>query len=174
MISTTPTMYKIIFFLICFPALVCAQENALDDNTYDFWLGQWQAEWTNADGSTGSGTNHIFRVLDNKVLEENFSITAGSQAGFKGKSLSVFNPVTNVWHQAWTDNQGGYFDFYGSVEGEKKMFSTQPKEKDGKTIQQRMVFYNISYEKFTWDWEGTTDGGKTWNLLWRINYSRLK
>ena len=120
------------------------------------------------------GKNHIFRVLDGKVLEENFAITAGKQAGFKGKSLSVYNPTTKVWRQAWTDNQGGYFDFYGSIDGEKKMFATQPREKDGKIIQQRMVFYNINLDKFTWDWEGTTDGGKTWNLLWRINYTRLE
>ena len=167
-------MKKLLLILLCLPALAIAQDNKLDEHSYDFWLGKWQAEWTNADGSTGSGTNHIFKVLDNKVLEENFKVIAGSQAGFKGKSLSVYNPTTKTWHQAWTDNQGGYFDFYGSVDGEKKMFATHPRENDDKIIQQRMVFYNISQEKFTWDWEGTTDGGKTWNLLWRINYTRLE
>ena len=167
-------MKKLILLLLFLPALVMAQDNRINENTYDFWLGKWQADWTNADGSTGSGTNHIFKVLDNKVLEENFTITSGNQAGFKGKSLSVFNPTTKVWHQAWADNQGGYFDFYGSVDGDKKMFSTQPKQQNGKNVQQRMVFYDISHEKFTWDWESTTDGGKTWNLLWRINYTRLK
>ena len=174
MISTQPKMKKLLLFLLCVPGLLIAQDNNLDEQSYDFWLGKWQAVWTNADGSTGSGTNHIFRVLDDKVLEENFAITAGSQAGFKGKSLSVYNPNNKTWHQAWTDNQGGYFDFYGSIEGEKRIFSTHPKEKNGEILQQRMVFYNISPEKFTWDWEGTTDGGKTWNLLWRINYTRLK
>jgi hypothetical protein len=35
-----------------------------------------------------------------------------------------------------------------------------------------MVFYDIKKDSFTWDWEGTQDGGETWNLLWRINYTR--
>lgn len=165
--------HLILAFLIV-PVTTFTQENNLDANTYDFWLGKWQAEWTNADGSKGKGTNHIFRVLDNKVLEENFAITEGGQAGFLGKSLSVFNPTTRKWHQAWTDNQGGYFDFYGSVEDGDKMFSTHPREQNGNIVQQRMRFYNISHESFTWDWEGTQDGGKTWNLLWRINYTRVE
>ena len=82
------------------------------------------AEWTDSNGNEGKGTNHIFKVLDGKVIEENFEITEGSQAGFKGKSLSVYNPFSNKWHQAWADNQGGYYDFHGVVEGDKKMFQT--------------------------------------------------
>ena len=165
-------MKKIFFLLIIFPLISTVQAQELNEETYDFWLGKWQASWTNADGSTGSGTNHIFKVLDGKVLEENFSIPTGGQAGFKGKSLSVFNPTNKTWHQAWADNQGGYFDFYGSIEGNKNMFSTHPVEKNGRIIQQRMVFYNISDDEFTWDWESTADGGDTWNLQWRINYTR--
>lgn len=167
-------MRKLVIILVILPFVLKAQEPQLNATTYDFWLGQWQVSWTNADGSKGSGTNHIFKVLDDKVLEENFVITNGGQAGFKGKSLSVYNSQNNTWHQAWADNQGGYFDFYGSVVGDKKMFSTHPSEKDGKVIQQRMVFYDISDDQFTWDWESTSDGGKTWNLQWRINYTRLK
>lgn len=167
-------MKNLLFVLILLPFGTLAQESNLNESTYDFWIGEWQAEWTNADGSTGKGRNHISRVLDDKVLEENFSITEGGQTGFLGKSLSVYNPLTKTWHQGWADNQGGYFDFYGSIEGDTKMFSTHPKENNGNVIQQRMKFYNISHEKFTWDWEGTKDGGKTWNLLWRINYTRIE
>lgn len=166
-------MKNILLAILLFTSsITLAQNNAINEASYDFWVGEWQAEWTNADGSKGAGTNHITKVLDNKVIEENFNITEGGQAGFKGKSLSVYNPNTKTWHQAWTDNQGGYFDFYGSMEDGRKMFSTHPKEINGKKIQQRMVFYDIQEDKFTWDWEGTNDGGKSWNLLWRINYSR--
>ncbi len=31
-----------------------------------------------------------------------------------------------------------------------------------------MVFYDIKDDSFTCDWQGTQDGGTTWNLLWRI------
>jgi len=159
-------------FLVCSAAV--AQKTELNSSTFDFWVGNWKAEWKQADGSMGSGTNKISRVLDGEVIEENFEITGGTQAGFKGKSLSVFNPTTSVWHQAWTDNQNGFLNFIGQVDGNKKIFHTLPIEKDGNTSMQRMVFYNIEAESFTWDWEGTKDGGETWNLLWRIHYTRIK
>ena len=151
-----------------------AQDGQLNEASYDFWLGKWEANWVNADGSTGSGTNHIFKVLDGKVLEENFKITTGKQAGFLGMSISVFNPNKKEWHQAWADNQGGYIDLIGEIEDDKKVFKTKPLTNGDKVIMQRMVFYNIKKDKFTWDWEGTQDGGKSWNLQWRINYSRQK
>ena len=167
-------MNKAINILIAFcllPVLLIAQGNHMDSSTYDFWVGKWDAQWQNANGSTGSGTNHVFKVLDGTVLEENFAITGGAQAGFLGKSISVMD-ANNRWHQAWADNQGGYYDFIGEVQGDKKIFKTRLVEKDGKKILQRMVFYDIKKDSFTWDWEGTQDGGETWKLLWRINYTR--
>ena len=166
------TLYLLI--IICsFTSLVVAQNNQLDSASYDFWLGKWDAKWENANGTTGSGSNHVFKVLDGTVIEENFSITGGGQAGFLGKSISVMD-TNGQWHQAWADNQGGYFDFTGEQLGEKKIFKTKLVERDGKKIIQRMVFYDIKEDSFLWDWEGTQDGGATWNLLWRINYTRQK
>jgi len=43
---------------------------------------------------------------------------------------------------------------------------------NGIIIQQRMIFYEIKKDSFTWDWENSTDYGKTWSLQWRINYKR--
>ena len=164
-------LLSLLFATCLFASLADAQSDQLDSATYDFWVGKWDAKWENANGTTGSGTNHIFKVLDGTVIEENFAITEGAQAGFLGKSLSVMD-ANNQWHQAWVDNQGGYYDFIGEVVGEKKIFKTKLVEKDGKKIIQRMVFYDIKKDSFTWDWEGTQDGGETWKLLWRINYTR--
>lgn len=169
-------MKKAANLLIAFsllPVLLIAQNNQMDSTTYDFWVGKWDAQWQNANGSTGSGTNHVFKVFDGTVLEENFAITGGTQAGFLGKSISIMD-ANNQWHQAWADNQGGYYDFIGEVIGDKKIFKTKLVERDGKKIIQRMVFYDIKKDSFSWDWEGTQDGGETWNLQWRINYTRQK
>ena len=166
-------IFNLLAVLCLIPTLLLAQSNGLDRTTYDFWVGKWDAQWQNADGSSGSGTNHVFKVLEGTVLEENFSITNGAQAGFLGKSISVMD-ANNQWHQAWVDNQGGYFDFIGEGIADKKIFKTRLLERDGKKIIQRMVFYDIKKDSFTWDWEGTQDGGTTWNLLWRINYTREK
>ena len=170
-----PKHMKAILFILLFSitSFTSAQEVNLNNETFDFWVGQWKAEWKQADGSVGTGTNTITKVLDEAVIEENFEITGGTQAGFKGKSLSVFNPNTATWHQAWVDNQNGYINFVGEVDRERKIFRTLPVEKDGSISIQRMVFYDIKDNSFTWDWEGTKDGGKNWTLLWRIHYTRI-
>ena len=93
---------------------------------------------------------------------------------FNGISISVFSPADSLWHQAWADNSGGYINLIGKVEGEKRYFETPVEKKGDKTIIRRMVFYNITADSFTWDWELSNDGGKTWALQWQILYERAK
>ncbi|HBX66639.1 MAG TPA: hypothetical protein DEG32_10960, partial [Balneolaceae bacterium] len=93
--------------------------------------------------------------------------------GYKGRSLSVYNPQRQSWHQAWVDNQGGYIDLKGSVDGEKRIFQTAERAgPQGGTIINRMVFHNIKKDSFTWDWESSQDGGETWSVNWKIQYIR--
>lgn len=146
----------------------------LGPNTYNFWLGKWDAKWVDGQGNVGEGTNHISLITGDKVLHENFQILKGSNAGYLGTSISVFNPNTKVWHQTWMDNQGGNIVFTGEVQGDKRIFKTAMQNTNGQQIQSRMVFYNIKEDGFTWDWERTTDGGQTWNLNWRIEYTKMK
>ena len=147
----------------------CAQE--VDSTTFDFWLGEWKVSWEEAEGRTGTGRNTIVRKLDGAVIEENFVAETGSIAGYKGTSISVYNPRTKVWSQGYADNQGAYFSFIGSRDGDKRIFSTAERDNE-KTRIQRMVFYDIREDSFTWDWESSVDG-KTWKLQWRIRYSRI-
>lgn len=166
--QTSSTMKKLATTLLLIGTITCYSQATLDDKTFDFWVGVWKAEWTG-----GSGINTITKTLDNKVIQENFEITEGQNKGFKGTSISVFNPRRGSWHQAWADNNGGYFNFIGEINEGKKMFKTIPIEKEGKVIIQRMVFYDFKQDSFTWVWESTQDGGKSWQLNWRINYSRM-
>lgn len=77
------------------------------ENYFDFWVGKWEVTWEESEGNMGSGTNHIYKVLDNKVLLENFEVLEGNLKGFKGKSMSVYQTASNRWNQAWADNNGG-------------------------------------------------------------------
>ncbi len=135
---------------------------------FDFWVGEWTASWDEGEGVKEYGANTISKSLDEKVIVENFRVLDGLNQGFKGTSISVFQPSLNRWKQAWADNQGGYYDFLGVFEDDKRIFRTR--ENDGRY--QRMVFYDIKENSMTWDWEGTRDGGRTWNLNWRIYYER--
>lgn len=167
-----PVKKIILIPLLLLSCSLCAQvKNAEDSTLFDFWVGEWELEWKNADGTKAYGSNRIEKTLDGKVIQENFHDPKG---GFKGTSISVYNSKKKTWHQAWADNQGGYYDFEGTVEEDKPIFKTKAKEVNGKVIIQRMVFYNIKPSSLTWDWELSKDGGKTWELQWQILYTRKR
>ena len=165
----------IIITLILQIGLIDAQNTSIKmENYFDFWKGEWEASWVENEVVSINGTNVISTILDGKVIQEHFKINSGNSKGFKGTSISVFNPKTKIWKQAWADNQGGYYDFTGNIDGNKRIFTTKIKEKDGNQNILRMVFYDKRKNSFIWDWEGSKDGGKTWSLKWRIYYKRVK
>ena len=171
--SLTLAVFSVLFFALSANAQVNPEELAPKEY-YDFWIGSWEVSWEEGDGKTGRGTNVIEKTLDGKVIQENFRITEGNNAGFKGTSISVYQPRLQKWKQAWADNNGGYFNFTGQLDGEKRIFKTEVSElKDGSKSIQRMVFYDITEDSITWDWEASNDGGKTWALNWRNFYSRM-
>ena len=163
-------MKKIIFFLLAAYSTVSMGQK-MDESTFDFWIGDWELSWSKGDGTKGHGINKIEKTLDGKVIQENFH---DPETGFKGTSISVYNPNTKQWHQAWADNQGGYFDFSGDMSDDGPVFKTKMIQQGDKQIIQKMTFKKISKDTFTWDWEGTNDGGKNWKLLWQIHYKRKK
>ena len=142
-------------------------------NYFDFWEGKWSGTWDEPNGKKGKAINNISWITGGKVLQENFEVLEGRSKGFIGTSISVFQPRLNRWKQAWADNQGSYFDFVGDFDGNKRIFKTQPVERNGQQFVQRMVFYNLKEDSFTWDWESSQDGGENWILNWRISYERI-
>src|SRR5262249_17794032 len=78
----------------------------------DFWVGEWDLTWPgNNAGEVQHGTNSIHRVLDNCVVEENFS--GEKDMRLRGRSVSIFDTRAGKWKQTWVDNEGGYLDFVG-------------------------------------------------------------
>jgi hypothetical protein len=135
---------------------------------FDFWLGNWDLTWND----TSKGTNHVEKILGSCVVQENFIDPVGN---LFGKSWSMYNPAKKLWQQTWVDNQGGYIVLTGKYDGKKMTLSTMPvKAPDGKVDISRMIFYNITKNSFDWNWEKSTNGGKTWTLVWKINYKRAR
>ena len=164
---------KTFLLLLSLSFLTDTKPNPNPESMFDFWVGDWELTWKQADGTEGHATNHIIKILDGKVIQENFEIIDGNNKGFKGMSVSTYNPNSKSWHQAWVDSQGGYYNFIGEEKEGKKIFKTIPREgKDGKIIIQRMIFYDFTENGFTWDWEASFDGGKTWKLNWQIFYKK--
>lgn len=132
------------------------------ENQFDFWLGEWNVTW----GEDGKGTNHIERILDGKIIQENFIAP-----DLHGISVSVYDPERSVWCQTWVDNNGTYLDFTGKFKDGKMILSRDAIVK-GHACRQRMVWWDIQENKFDWNWERSDDNGKSWRVLWQIHYTR--
>jgi hypothetical protein len=131
----------------------------------DFWVGEWDLTW----GDEGRGTNVITVDYDGCVIIEHFD--GNPTMALRGLSTSVYNVRRGRWQQTWVDNQGGYLDFVGGLEGDRMILSRKA-EQDGQAFLQRMVWYNISESELDWNWERSLDDGATWETLWQIHYVR--
>lgn len=169
------TSITILAYVILCPMPLNAQHSLeeLEPSEYfDFWVGEWNLSWEDPEGNVVKGKNEIIKILDGKVFKENFRALEGQLSGYVGKSWSVYNKRTKEWKQTWVDNQGAYLDFIGKFEGDKRIFFRKTQNKEGEAVLQRMVFYDIDEDSFTWDWEQSSDNGESWELQWRINYER--
>ena len=134
------------------------------ETQFDFWLGAWDCTW----GEDGKGSNRVLRIMDDKVIQENFSAP-----DLLGMSVSVYDPERKVWCQTWVDNNGTYLDFTGGF-GDGRMVLVRDAVVRGEACKQRMVWFNIEPGQFDWNWERSDDGGQTWRVLWKIRYVRKK
>ncbi|HSD64171.1 MAG TPA: DUF1579 family protein [Ignavibacteriaceae bacterium] len=167
-------MFKIFLGIIFLSIAVQAQTkqpcSTQESRQFDFWIGDWDAEWMTKDGVRKSGSNQVINLFNGCVIEENFNGEPGNQ--LKGKSFSVYDAKEKIWKQTWVDNGGGYLDFKGGFNEGKMILTRSTNDKNGAPVHQRMVYYNISKNEFDWDWEISRDNGNTWELKWRIHYSR--
>ena len=132
------------------------------ETQFDFWLGEWDVTW----GEDGKGKNHILRIMDDKIIQENFSAP-----DLIGMSVSSYDPERNLWCQTWVDNNGSYLDFTGGFENDRMILSRDAMVR-GEACKQRMVWFNIDANQFDWNWERSDDGGHSWRALWQIKYTR--
>jgi len=176
---------QILFLLLLFglsSLLVAAEQQATGPATtnrcllpeqkqLEFWVGEWELTWPGAPGGpAGHGSNSIRRILDGCVVEENFS--GGESLPLRGKSVSLYDVRSHHWKQTWVDNSGAYLDFVGEFKDRQMILTRQAVGPDRKPQWQRMVWKNISASELDWSWEASTDGGKTWQVLWPIHYRR--
>ncbi|MGZ3863339.1 MAG: hypothetical protein ACXVPF_09035 [Bacteroidia bacterium] len=135
---------------------------------FDFWLGDWNLTYND----TAHAFNSITKEMGTCVIHEHFK---DPKAKYFGESWSVYNQKTKKWQQTWVDDQGAYIALTGVFENNKMTLYTEPTiDAAGKRTQYRMLYHNITPEKFDWKWELTNDDGKTWKANWEIHYTRVK
>jgi hypothetical protein len=127
---------------------------------FDFWLGSWRVSW----GDDAWGTNRIEKILDGRVVREDFDGRPGTT--LRGVSLSAYDEEDGVWQQAWVDDQGGFLAFRGRLHGGVMELAG---DRRGEPV--RMRWLDIGADALTWHWERQADG--KWETLWTLSYERV-
>jgi len=144
--------------------------SAEENSQLDFWVGTWDAQWTDANGDVQHGRNVITRELGNCMIEENFDGAPGNT--LIGHSISMYVGRLGHWKQIWMDNSGGFIDLYGGPDEEGFHFTMERPVEAAPHL--RMIFRDITEDSFEWHWQNSQDGGETWADQWHISYSRAE
>lgn len=135
----------------------------------DFWLGTWDARYTNDANRPPDGQNIITREYGGCVIQEAFDGGPAAQ-GLIGHSVSTYHTPFGKWRQTWVDNQGGYFALTGGPVGDD--FVLENTRLSDSAPYMRMLYEEITANSFTWRWQQSTDAGATWSDQWVIYYTR--
>lgn len=136
----------------------------------DFWVGHWDAQWVDADGTEQHGTNTISLQLDGCMVFEEFDGNPGNV--LLGRSMSEYFACAEAWKQVWMDNTGGYFALTGGVVGDDFILLMDRPVDAAPYL--RMVYTNISHESFDWLRQGSPNEGESWEDRWAIQYTRIE
>ncbi len=135
---------------------------------FDFWIGDWDVSAT-ANG-TPRGTSHIAKEMDGCVVWENWT-SLGSP--YFGKSYNTYNTNLKRWEQYWVDNFAGTMFFHGNLkDGVMDYWTDDIPQPDGTTLRRHLQFFNLAPGKVRQFSQGSTDGGKTWNVEYDLTYTK--
>jgi hypothetical protein len=155
------------------PSKACA---APESRQLDFWVGDWDVTVharnspTSDTWGTAPGHQHVEAILGGCAIAETFAAT-GPGPAWAGRSYAMYQG--GKWKQTWVDDQGGYLLFTGGPEaGASMVLYGEPREQNGKTIQMRMVFHDVTATSLEWEWQRTDDAWATNVVMMKIDYKR--
>ncbi len=142
-----------------------------ESRQFDFWIGDWNVTTTRE--HTRAGSSHIERTLGSCVIWENW--TSAGESGYAGKSYNVYDDTAHRWEQFWVDNQGGMLHFAGALRNGVMDFRTDAlPQSDGRTLLRHLRFFPIDPHTVRQLSEGSTDGGKSWQVEYDFTYVRAE
>jgi hypothetical protein len=158
------------------PSKACA---SAEHRQLDFWIGDWDVT-VHAKAAPGprawgeaKGRQHVESILGGCAIAESFTAD-GPGPAWAGKSYSSWQAPLGKWRQTWVDDSGSYLAFTGGLEAGAVTLYGEPRDKDGATIQMRMVFQDVRPDSLHWEWQRTVDGWKTVEPMMKIDYVRRR
>jgi len=82
------------------------------------------------------------------------------------------NPTTKTWHQTWVDDQGEVAEFDGRFENGAMRLEGYRQGPNGSRIPACLTLTPSPDGRVRQLGENSTDGGKTWTVLYDLFYTR--
>jgi hypothetical protein len=148
---------------------------------FDFWFGSWtvhnrklrerlkgSTEWDEFAGT--SVTRPLWGGLAN--IDEYEAVAPSGP--IHGMTVRLYNPTTRQWSIYWGDSRVGILDtpMIGSFEGGRGEFYDQEMF-EGRSIYVRFIWSDITPASCRWEQAFSADGGKTWEVNWIMEMTRV-
>ncbi len=151
---------------------------------FDFWLGEWQVhhrrikerlanshEWIEFEGTTS-----VRPVMGGAGLVDDNTLALPGNA-FRSVGLRAYDPKTGDWSIWWLDTRDPSADLDPAVKGrfENGIGTFYAEEMfKGKPVRTRFTWSHITPTSAKGEQAFSTDGGKTWETNWYMEWTRVK
>lgn len=151
---------------------------------FDFEIGTWKIHLKRLDhrlvGSTNwvefDGTSVTRKVWDGRANLEEFEVDSPT-GHIEGMTLRLYDPQTHQWSLYWATSKSGTIGqpTIGEFKnGRGEFFDTEPSGPNGRSILVRFVWSDITPNSAHFEQSFSDDGGKTWEVNWITDQTRVK
>jgi hypothetical protein len=169
------------------PARTSADAPAPRDGQRDFdWMvGTWKADLKRLvnplTGSTTwvefSGTQRTWAIWSGRGVMDEFTVdNQTTKAKVEGLTVRLYNPANQTWSIYWANATNGAFSLPPTVgrwkDGRGEFYDHE--ELNGRWILVRYVWSDVTPTSAHFEQAFSEDGGKTWEVNWISNITRVK
>lgn len=139
---------------------------------FDFWVGEWEVTFVNAEGERQlAGNNTIQPLYNGCTLHEKWRGAGQSQ----GESFNSYDASRGVWHQTWVDNSGTLLTLDGGLKDGAMVLSGEGPAVGSTDPEVTRAKHRITWQPnedgtVTQTWE--TVGADGWQTIFQGRYER--
>src|SRR6266436_2072660 len=152
---------------------------------FDFEIGTWNIHLKRLDhrlvGSTKwiefDGTSVTRKVWNGRANLEEFETDSPAGGHIEGLTLRLYDPQTHQWSLYWATSKSGAIGVPTIGEfknGRGEFHDTEPSGPNGKSILVRFIWSDITPNSAHFEQSFSDDGGKTWEVNWITDQTRVK
>jgi len=148
---------------------------------FDFEIGSWRAHLSRLDhplaGSSHwldyDGTSVVRTVWDGRANIGELDVS-GPAGRIQGLTIRLYDAARRQWNITWANAAAGTLDpatmFGEFLNGRGEFFGRD--SFNGRAIDVRFVFSNMTRNAFHFEQSFSADGGTTWEVNWKAEFTR--